>query len=164
VGTYINCKARNRRDINTINALWNKENPGYEDTFHLATQWDMEQWLNNIHNDPELVHLRYIKTTEELNKIFPQWGLGTFQVKITLGDYLCSEMARRYLKFFKKHHDLFARNSLNDKYVRKILEDTAEKEDKAEECLAKCIYCQSDKKNSKVRHIIKLKTDIILEE
>ena len=142
MGTYINCKARNLGQIQLINKLWDTMNPGYEDTFRLCTHEDMQEWLENIHTDPELKHLRYIDTVGQLNKIFPQWGLGTFQVKITLGDYLCSEMARRYLAFFEKHGDrYFEKNPVNDGYILEILNETAQEGKKAESCGVECPFC-----------------------
>ena len=102
----------------------------------------MEDWLNNIHTDSKLIHLRYIKTISDLNKCFPLWGSGTFQVKITLGDYLCSEMARRYLKFFDEYGDHFIKNPMKDSYVRSIIEDEAKEEHRAESCMVNCPYCK----------------------
>jgi hypothetical protein len=116
-------------------------NPGYEDTFHLLTKAETREWLNDIHTEPELEHLCYIKSVSDLNKVFPLWGTGTFQVKITLGDYLCSEMARRYLTFFDAHGDHFKKNPIADDYVRSLCEDEAKEEHRAEDCSVKCVYC-----------------------
>ena len=143
MGTYINCKAKKEWVIEWVNDLWNRENSGYENTFHLLTVEETKEWLENIHTDPKLKHLRYIKTTEQLNKVFPLWGTGTFQIKITLGDYLCSEMAKRYLRFFKKHGDFFfEENPLKDDSVRGILEEMVFQNHKAEDCLVECSYCK----------------------
>ena len=140
MGTYITCKAKNLGQIELINKLWDKMNPGYENTFHLTTQPEMEEWLKNIHTDPKLKHLQYIKTTKQLDKIFPFWGLGCFQVKITLGDYLCADMASRYLRFFDKYGKYFKKNPIDD-YVREILEQTIQDGEKAESCLVECPSC-----------------------
>lgn len=144
MGTYITVKAESFDLIETINTLWDEMNPGYENTFRLTTKGDMKEWLHNIHTDPDLKHLRYIKTTDQLNKCFPLWGLGCFQVKITLGDYLCSEMARRYLEFFDTHGDHFIENPMDDEYVRSIVEETAAGKKKAESCMVECPYCKGE--------------------
>ncbi len=142
MGTYINCKAKHEYEIDEINAMWNTENPGFEDTFHLCTHEDMKAWLQEIHMEPGAEHLRYIRTVEELNKIFSLWGLGTFQVKITGGDYLCSEMAKRYIRFFDKWSDeYFVEHPLNREDVREIVEEIAVENHKAKNCLAECLYC-----------------------
>ncbi|HWQ96399.1 MAG TPA: hypothetical protein VN368_03390 [Candidatus Methylomirabilis sp.] len=96
--------------------------------------------IEAIHTDPEQSHLRYIKTVGDWNKTFRNWGPGTFQVKITLGDYLCSEMARRYTRFVEAHEELFV--NLPDENVWFILQEKAETNEKAEECLAECPFCK----------------------
>jgi hypothetical protein len=153
MGTYISCKSKDKNQIEKINELWNKENPGYEDLFHLMTQEDMYEWLKDIHTYPGLAHLRYIKTVEDLNETFPSWGLGTFQVKITLGDYLCSAMAQKYRDFFTKHENYFFENPLDDNDVREIIEEKIKEYKRAEECLVNCPFCKGPEK---FRHIIKL--------
>ena len=142
MGTYIGCIAKNRGDIEKINSLWNEMNPGFEDTFHLQTEKETQEDVDEIHRDPEQKHLRYIKTVEDFDKTFPVWGTGAFQVKITLGDYLCSEMARRYLAFFDAYGDYFIENPMDDDYVKGICEEMSQEEHKAENCLVECPYCR----------------------
>ena len=109
MGTYLSLtlKDRTEENINTVNKIWNDENPGYEDTFHLNTEADIRADIEYIKTDPDQAHLRYIKTVKQWNKAFKLWSSGQFQVKITLGDYLCSEMAKRYIQFLEAHGDLF---------------------------------------------------------
>lgn len=146
MGTYITCELKpeyvNHDTIAIVNGLWNVNNKGYENTFHLNTREDIQKDIVCIQTDPKSKHLRYIKTVSDFNKAFPIWRIGTFQVKITLGDYLCSEMARRYLRFFDKYGDIyFIDNPVKDDYIRDILEDTARKNLKARSCLVKCPGC-----------------------
>src|SRR3972149_3457581 len=142
MGTYLNLelKDKSERHIESVNRLWNEENPGYENTLHLRTRKDIKLDIKAIHTDPEQAHLRYIKTVGDWNKTFKNWGPGTFQVKITLGDYLCSEMARRYIRFVEAHEELFV--TLPDEHVWFILQEKAETNEKAEECLAECPFCR----------------------
>jgi len=97
MGTYLSLtlKDRTEENINTVNKIWNDENPGYEDTFHLNTEAGIKADIEYIKTDPDQAHLRYIKTVKQWNNAFKLWGSDQFQVKITLGDYLCSEMARQ---------------------------------------------------------------------
>lgn len=146
MGTYLSLKLRDKTFSGIIhaNSLWNKENSGFENTLHFTTEEDIEKDIEWIHSNPEQKHLRYIKTVRDWNKAFPMWGTGTFQVKITLGDYLCSEMAERYLNFLQRHKKLFV--EYPDDYVIEILEQEAAYEHKAKECLVDCPYCkQKDK-------------------
>jgi|GEM_PF-2109406 len=141
MGTYLSLtlKDRTEENINRVNRVWNDENPGYEDTFHLNTEADIRADIGYIKTDPGQAHLRYLKTVEQWNNTFKLWGSGQFQVKITLGDYLCSEMARRYIQFLEVHGDLFV--EYPDDYVMSILKETAKTEEKAEECLVECPFC-----------------------
>ncbi|TAN40496.1 MAG: hypothetical protein EPN24_04530, partial [Candidatus Methanoperedens sp.] len=95
MGTYLNLELKNKSEchIESVNRLWNEENPGYENTLHLRTRKDIELDIEAIHTDPEQAHLRYIETVDDWNKYLPVWAQGRFQVKITMGDYLCSVMA-----------------------------------------------------------------------
>lgn len=146
MGTYLRCEANDNRAIPVINKIWNFDNPGYEDTFHLMTEEDMDRWFKEIHTNPELEHLRHIKNIKQLNEVFPAWGLGTFEVKITLGDYLCSEMARRYIKFFKTYGCLFFKeNPVDDPYILELLEEAAKENHKAKNCAVNCPYCSDTK-------------------
>ncbi len=142
MGTYLNLELKNKseRHIESVNRLWNEENPGYENTLHLRTRKDIELDIEAIHTDPKQAHLRYIKTVGDWNKTFKNWGPSTFQVKITLGDYLCSEMARRYIRFIEAHEELFVK--LPDENIWFILQEKAETNEKAEECLAECPFCK----------------------
>ena len=142
MGTYLSLtlKDRTEENINTVNNIWKDENPGYEDTFHLNTEADIRADIEYIKTDPGQAHLRHLKTVKQWNNVFKLWGSGQFQVKITLGDYLCSEMARRYIQFLEAHGDLFV--DYPDDYVMSILRETAETEEKAEECLVECPFCK----------------------
>jgi|SRR5665811_547143 len=142
MGTYLSLtlKDRTEENINTVNKIWNDENPGYEDTFHLNTEADIRADIEYIRTDTGQAHLRYIKTVKQWNNAFKLWGSGQFQVKITLGDYLCSEMAKRYIQFLEAHGDLFV--DYPDDNVMSILRETAETEHKAESCLVECQYCK----------------------
>ncbi len=142
MGTYLSLtlKDRTEENINTVNKVWNDENPGYEDTFHLNTEADIRADIEYIKTDPDKAHLRYIKKVKQWNNAFKLWGSGQFQIKITLGDYLCSEMARRYIQFLEAHEDLFV--DYPDDYVMSILQEKAQINEKAEECLAECPFCK----------------------
>ncbi len=142
MGTYLSLtlKDRTEENINKVNKIWDDENPGYEDTFHLNTEADIRADIEYIKTDPDQAHLRYIKTVKQWNNAFKLWGSGQFQVKITLGDYLCSEMAKRYIRFVEEHTDFFEK--LPDEYVMSILKETAKTEHKAESCLVECPYCK----------------------
>ncbi len=142
MGTYLNLELKNKseRHIESVNRLWNEENPGYENMLHLRTRKDIKLDIEAIHTDPEQSHLRYIKTVDDWNKYLPVWAQGRFQVKITMGDYLCSEMARRYIKFVEAHEELFVK--LPDENVWFILQEKAETNEKAEECLVECPFCK----------------------
>lgn len=146
MGTYITCKLKPKYiDIaESVNALWNCHNKSYENTFHLNTAEDIQADIDYIHSNPGQEHLRYIKTVDDFNKTFSLWGVGTFQVKITFGDYLCSEMARRYLKFFDEFGDkYFIENPVKDDYIRGILEDVAGQAHKTSSCSVKCLWCRT---------------------
>jgi hypothetical protein len=43
MGTYLSLTLKDRTEekINTVNNIWNDENPGYEDKFHLNTEGDI---------------------------------------------------------------------------------------------------------------------------
>jgi len=142
MGTYLSLtlKDRTEENINTVNKIWNDENPGYEDTFHLNTEADIRADIEYIKTDPGQAHLRYLNTVKQWNNAFKLWGSGQFQVKITLGDYLCSEMARRYIQFLEAHRDLFV--EYPDNYVMSTLQEKAQINEKAEECLADCPFCK----------------------
>jgi hypothetical protein len=142
MGTYLSLtlKDRTEENINIVNKIWNDENPGYEDTFHLKTEADIRADIEYIKTDPGQAHLRYLKTVKQWNNAFELWGSGQFQVKITLGNYLCSEMAKRFIRFVEEHKDFF--EELPDEYVMSILKVSAETEHKAESCLVECPYCK----------------------
>ncbi len=142
MGTYLNLELKNKseRHIESVNRTWNEENPGYENTLHFRTRKDIELDIETIHTDPKQAHLRYIRTVGDWNKTFRIWGIGTFQVKITLGDYLCSEMAGRYIRFIEVHEELFV--TLPDENIWFILQEKAEINEKAEECLVDCPFCK----------------------
>lgn len=140
MGTYLSLKLKSVRMANDVNDLWNKENPGYENTLHFETVKDINANIKAIKTDPDQAHLRYIQTVRAWNDNFPIWGTGTFQVKITMGDYLCSEMAKRYLEFIRKHYYLFEKEP--DIEVMGILEEQAKVPHKADECLVECKYCK----------------------
>ncbi len=142
MGTYLSLtlKDRTEENINKVNEIWNDGNPGYEDTFHLNTEADIRADIEYIKTDSGQAHLRYLKTVKQWNNAFKLWGSGQFQVKITLGDYLCSEMAKRYIRFIEAHEELFV--TLPDEHVWFILQEKAETNEKAEECLVDCPFCK----------------------
>jgi hypothetical protein len=144
MGTYLSLELKNKsnRHIHAVNDLWNSQNIGYENTLHFNTKEDIQMDVDAIQSDPEQAHLRYIKTVKDFNDHFPIWGAGTFQVKITLGDYLCSEMARRYILFIGNNSDLFV--ELPSDYVIEILQETAQEEHMAKSCLVNCPYCKNN--------------------
>lgn len=141
MGTYLTLRLKNKENeaIRAVNAMWDSENPGFENTLHFKTIEDAQADVDEIHRDKQQEHLRYIKTVEDWGKCFPMYAVGCFQVKITLGDYLCSEMAKRYLAFLDKHSDVFEK--LPGAYERSILKDTARTKRKAESCLVECAFC-----------------------
>lgn len=142
MGTYLDLELRDKSEcgIESVNRLFNEENPGYENMLRFKARKDIELDIEAIHTDPKQAHLRYIKTVDDWNKSFKNWGPGTFQVKITLGDYLCSEMARRYIRFVEEHEELFV--TLPDEHVWSILQEKAETNERAEECLVECPFCK----------------------
>ncbi len=142
MGTYLNLELKNKseRHIESVNQLWNEENQGYENKLRFRTRNDIELDIEAVHTDPKQTYLRYIKTVDDWNKYLPVWAQGKFQVKITMGDYLCSEMARRYIKFVEAHEELFVKKP--DEHVWFILQEKAETNEKAEECLAECPFCK----------------------
>jgi len=60
MGTYLSLtlKDRTEENINTVNKVWNDENPGYEDTFHLNKEADIRADIEYIKTDPGQAHLR----------------------------------------------------------------------------------------------------------
>jgi hypothetical protein len=144
MGTYLTLELKNKTDkaIRSANNLWNSENAGYENTLHFNTRKDIQEYIDAIPGDPLRVHLRHVKTVQDWNKNSPTcWNLGCFEVKITLGDYLCSEMAKRYIKFLNSHPDLFV--EFPPDHVMQILIEAARKKHKATSCLVECPYCAS---------------------
>lgn len=143
MGTYINCRVKDSKDIDTVNEMWNDFFPDYKYLFYLMSQKDMEVWLQEIHKNPNLSHLQYIKAIKKLDEVFPLNGLGTFQVKITGGDYLCSAMAKRYLLFFDNESVLpyLVSNPLDSEDVREIVTEIAQGKHRAEDCFVECPYC-----------------------
>jgi len=143
MGTYLTLELKDGTDkaIHSVNDLWNSENVGYENTLHFNTKEDIQADVDAIQSDPRQEHLRYIKTVQDWNENFPIWGVGCFQVKITLGDYLCSEMAKRYITFLNSHPDLFV--TLPSDYEMEVLTEAASEEHKATSCLVECPYCVS---------------------
>ena len=145
MGTHLSLSLKNRteKNITAANTLWDSENPGYEGTFHLRTRADVKADIEYIKTDPEQAHLRYLKTVKDWNNAFKLWGSGQFQVKISMGDYLCSEMARRYLAFLEQHGNLFV--TLPSEYEMSIINETAASGDIAEDCLVNCPKCKAAK-------------------
>lgn len=142
MGTYLNLELKDKREkhINAINQVWKDYNPGFENMLRFLTRADIRKDIEYIKTDRAQAHLRYIKTVKEWDKVFPVWSTGTFQIKITLGDYLCSEMARRYLEFVEKLRNEFI--EFPDNYVISILQETARENRIAEEC--NCKSCKSE--------------------
>ena len=143
MGTYLRLELKDKspRGIARANALWAYENQdGYQDTVEFRSEQDTLTDIEYIKLDPGQEHLRIYDAPEKLAEAIIFFGLGTFQVKITLGDYLCSEMARRYIGFIEKHRDLFT--ELSDDYVMSILREKAETNEKAEDCLVNCPFCK----------------------
>jgi len=140
MGTYLSLELKDKTNshIHSVNDLWNSENVGYENTLHFNTVEDIQADVDWCKTQS---HLSYIKTVKQYNKNFPLWGSGCFQVKLTLGDYICSEMARRYIAFLNEHRDLFVK--FPSDYEMEILQEAAAEEHKATSCLVGCPYCQS---------------------
>jgi hypothetical protein len=143
MGTYLSLELKNgtNKNIHAVNDLWNSENVGFENTLHFNTKEDIQADVDAIQSDPRQEHLRYIKTVQDWNENFSLWAQGCFQVKLTLGDYLCSEMARRYIAFLNKHRDLFV--EFPSDYEMEVLQEAAVEEHKATSCLVECPYCKS---------------------
>jgi len=142
MGTYLRLELKDKspRGIARANALWAFENKdGYQDTVKFRSEQDTLTDMEYIKLDPGQERLRVYDTPEKLAKAVIFLRLGTFQVKITLGDYLCSEMARRYLRFIERHPDIFVK--LPD-YVMSILREKAAVNEKAEDCLVNCPFCR----------------------
>lgn len=145
MGTYLRLELKDKspRGIAKANALWAFENQdGYQDTVKFRSEQDLLTDIEYIKLDPSQEHLRRFDTPEKLEAAICFLERGTFQVKITLGDYLCSEMARRYLRFIEKHPELL---ELPDDYVMSILREKATTNERAEECLVGCPFCTTPK-------------------
>lgn len=141
MGTYLSLQLKDTtsKGIAKANALWTFENLGYGDTLEFTTEQDILTDIEYIKLDEKQAHLRTYNTVEKWEGALYSSKRGLFITKITLGDYLCSEMARRYLKFIKRHSDLFIK--LPDKYVMSILKEKAKINEKATEC--NCKFCRS---------------------
>jgi hypothetical protein len=63
MGTYLSLtlKDRTEENVNKVNKLWDDDNPGYEDTFHLNTEADIRADIEYIKTDPGQAHLRYLR-------------------------------------------------------------------------------------------------------
>jgi hypothetical protein len=85
--------------------------------------------------------LRCIHTVQDWNEKFPTQGVGCFKVKILGDDYLCSEMAKRYINFLNSYPDLF--EMFPSDYIMEILAQAANEEHQATACAVKCPYCAS---------------------
>lgn len=143
MGTYLKLELRDRspQGIARANALWAYENrDGYQDTLEFRSEQDLLTDIEYIKLDDGQERLRKFDTPEKLEDAVVFLRRGTFQVKITLGDYLCSEMARRYLRLIEGHPDLFAKPL--DDYVMSILRETARTNERAEECIVSCPFCK----------------------
>lgn len=141
MGTYLSLRLKDTtpKGIAKANALWIFENQGYEDIFRFITEQDILTDIEYIKLDEKQAHLRIYNTVEKWEGAFSGISKrGLFITKITLGDYLCSEMARRYLKFIKNHSDLFIK--LPDKYVMSILKEKAKTNEKVSDC--NCKFCR----------------------
>jgi hemerythrin len=141
MGTYLvlELKDKTPQGIAQANALWAFENKdGFEDTVHFRSEQDILEGIEYIKLDPKQEHLRVYDTVEKVESALP-FQRGVFKVKLTMGDYLCSEMARRYLRFIEEHHELLV--NLPDEEIMTILEKKAEVEEVAEECIVDCPYC-----------------------
>lgn len=144
MGTYLRLELEDKspRGIAKANALWAYENrDGYQDTVKFRSEQDILTDIEYIKIGDGQEHLRIYDTPEKMEKALG-WFVkrGLFTVKITLGDYLCSEMARRYLRFIEKHRDLF--QELPNDYVISILREKAKTNEKAEDCLVNCPFCR----------------------
>ena len=141
MGTYLSLQLKDTtsKGIAKANALWTFENLGYGDTLEFTTEQDILTDIEYIKLDEKQAHLRTYNTVEKWEGALYSSKRGLFITKITLGDYLCSEMARRYLKFIKRHSDLFIK--LPYKYVMSILKEKAKINEKATEC--NCKFCRS---------------------
>lgn len=143
MGTYLilELKDKSARGIAKANALWAFDNrgDGFQDTVKFRSEQDTLTDIEYIRLDDGQAHLRVFKQPEQLESDICFLRRGTFQVKITLGDYLCSEMAKRYLLFIKEHRKLL--DPLSDN-VMKLLREKAKTRHKAEDCLVKCPFCR----------------------
>lgn len=142
MGTYLSLQLKDTtpQGIAKANALLTFENQGYEDMLGFTTEQDILTDIEYIKLDDKQAHSRIYNTVEKWEGAFSGISKrGLFITKITLGDYLCSEMARRYLKIIKRHSDLFIK--LPDKYVMSILKEKAKLNEKATEC--NCKFCRS---------------------
>lgn len=144
MGTYLRLELKDRspKGIAKANALWAYENQdGYQDTVEFKSEQDILTDIEYIKLDDKQKRLRIYDTPKKIEGAIEWLKRGVFAVKITLGDYLCSEMAKRYLRLIKKHQNLF--QELPDRYVMSILEKEAATNEKAESCLVDCPFCRS---------------------
>lgn len=139
---FLNVWAKNG-NVEALNCAWDRENPGFEGAFRLVTVEDAEKWLSEIQSRKDLRYFRYLKTVEDIGREFPEWAVGTFQV-ILQGwingeyDFLCSEMAKRYLKFLECHKKELTSNL---EEVGDLLRAVANTERRAANCAVNCLFC-----------------------
>jgi hypothetical protein len=89
--------------------------------------------------NPQLEHLHFLKTPEEFNNMYESWGEGAFQTKITLGDYICSDLAKRYLSFFSYYKHCFREHPLLHEDVTSTLKEISQENKSAKDC--HCLKC-----------------------
>ena len=144
MGTYLRLELKDNspRGIARANALWAYENQdGYQDTLKFKSEQDILTDIEYIKLDGRQKHLRIYDTPEKIEGAIGWFKRGSFVVKITMGDYLCSEMARRYIRFIWEHRNLF--KELPDRHVLSILGEKAETNEKAKSCLVDCPFCRN---------------------
>lgn len=150
MGTYLKVRTIKKvtlgctADINEIlNEHWNQLHPEYQDMFHLTTAKDMINWLINIHTDRRLAYLRYITSIKELRTAFPDDSEGLWEVKLTLGEYICAPLLRAIKTFVEVHSHFLSHNMENDSVKEAINQILEENSWYAEDC--PCIKCTRNK-------------------
>jgi hypothetical protein len=80
-------------------------------------------------------------TKEEIAKGERIGGVGTYSIKLTGGDYLCTRMARYYLKWIFAHGHLLTRLGEGD-WVADLLLDAVMQDRQATDCLVENCPCR----------------------
>jgi len=162
LGTYLTLELKDKSDegIARANALWTYDNQekGYRRVVQFRTKQDQLTDIKYMKLDDDQEHLRGKSIAQLESLLGPMFRKGVFHQKITLGDYLCSEMARRILDFMEKRcvvdplkgaveratdgNERVFLTEMPRNYVMKRLREKANSEHKAEDCFADCPYCK----------------------